>query len=90
MVVVRHCYVTRSPYIVNDGVTNISQLRRVVLGPEVDKGHVLAFPVPADTWFTRVVEADDQDDYSLFSCSLAPGFHQDDFKARKLEEILKT
>ena len=31
-------------------------LRRVVLGPRVDQGHVLAFPVPADTWFTRLVK----------------------------------
>ena len=75
-------------YIANDGVTDISQLRRVVLGPEVDKGHVMTFPVPANTWFTRVVEADNQDDYSLFSCSLAPGFHIDDFMASKLGEIL--
>ena len=76
-------------YIVNDGDNDISQLRMVVLGPEVDSGQMLAFPVPANTWFTRVVDAEQQDGYSLFSCSLAPGFHIDDFMACRLRELLK-
>ena len=79
-----------SVYIVNDGATSLSELRKVTLGPEVNQGQVLAFPVPADTWFTRVVESDHQDDYSLFSCSLVPGFHIEDFNATKLKDILKS
>ena len=76
-------------YVVDQGIDQIQNLRRVVLGPDVDQGHVLAFPVPADTWFTRVVEAEHESQYTVFSCSLAPGFHIDDFQAAKLENVFR-
>ena len=68
-------------------------MKRVILGPRVDQGQVLAFPVPADTWFTRLVDTPEDPgnmtvDYSLFSCSLAPGFHINDFQAKILRNIL--
>ena len=36
------------------------------------------------------VEAEEgaEEDYSLYSCSLAPGFHPDDFQAATLETVL--
>ena len=70
--------------------TSAQDLKHVILGPQVDQGHVLAFPVPADTWFTRLVDTTEESsvDYSLFSCSLAPGFHIADFKAEILRSIL--
>lgn len=70
--------------------TNAQDLKHVILGPRVDQGQVLAFPVPADTWFTRLVDTTEKAsvDYSLFSCSLAPGFHVADFKAKILKNIL--
>ena len=42
-------------------------LRRVVIGPRVDQGHVLAFPVPADTWFTRLVKHKTRKNNSVFT-----------------------
>ena len=70
--------------------TSAQDLKHVILGPQVDQGHVLAFPVPADTWFTRLVDTTEESsvDYSLFSCSLAPGFHIADFKAEILRNVL--
>ena len=48
-------------------------------------------PVPAQTWFTRLVEVEgeaaSQEEYCLFSCCLAPGFHIQDFQAEILENI---
>ena len=76
-------------YVVDNGVDEIQVLHQVVLGPDVDQGHVLAFPVPADTWFTRVVEAEHESQYTVFSCSLAPGFHTEDFQAAKLRIVFK-
>ena len=74
--------------------TSAQEMKHVVLGPRVDQGHVLAFPVPADRWFTRLVDTPATEeisvdvDFTLFSCSLAPGFHIADFKARKLRNVL--
>ena len=65
----------------------MARLERVVVGPEVAQGELLSFPVPAHTWFTRLVEAPSQEDFSVFSCCLAPGFHIKDFQAEILENI---
>ena len=72
--------------------TSAQDMKHVILGPRVDQGHVLAFPVPADRWFTRLVDTpatqEMSGDFTLFSCSLAPGFHIADFKATKLRNVL--
>ena len=72
--------------------SSAQDLKRVVLGPRVDKGHVLACPVPADRWFTRLVDTPTSEemslDYTLFSCSLAPGFHIADFQAKILRNVI--
>ena len=69
----------------------LASLERRVLGPDLVQGEVLSFPVPAHTWFTRVVEVeatgDTQDQFCLFSCCLAPGFHINDVQAEILENI---
>ena len=63
------------------------ELEKVVLGLDVAHGEVLAYAVPKNRWFTRLVESCDKDAYTLFSCSLAPGFDQKDFEAETLETI---
>ena len=65
----------------------LTSLERRVLGPDPAQGHLLSFPVPAQTWFTRLVEAATPDQFCLFSCCLAPGFHIKDFQAEILENI---
>ena len=63
-----------------------SRLSRVVLGAGPEQQ--LALPVPARTWFTRLLESDDPADFTLFSCALAPGFHIEDFEAAPLSDLL--
>ena len=65
----------------------VTSLERRVLGPDLAQGEVLSLPVPAQTWFTRLVEADSQQEFSVFSCCLAPGFDIRDFQAEVLENI---
>ena len=77
--------------IVDEGAVRVEDLRRVVLGPNVDQGHVLALPLPAGTWFTRLVEPTDsasEEGFCVFSCVMAPGFHPDDVVTQTLETIL--
>lgn len=77
-------------YMLQEGASRLEDLSRVVVGPDVERGQRLSFPVPANTWFTRLVEADHADDFSLFSCSLAPGFNIDDFDAEKIRNLIKS
>ena len=49
---------------------------------------MISFPVPKNTWFTRLVEAENDDEFTLFSCCLAPGFHIDDFSAKSLKNLI--
>ena len=74
--------------VTKNDVKDTKDLERVILGPNPDLGHVLCFPVPSDTWFTRLVETGGDQDYTLFSCCLAPGFDQLDFQAKVLYEVL--
>ena len=80
-------------FLSSQDATSAQEMKHVVLGPRVDQGQVLACPVPADRWFTRLVDTPVTEemsvDFTLFSCSLAPGFHIADFKARKLRNVLK-
>ena len=85
-----------SVYLLPQGAAGaVASLERRVLGPDLVQGEVLSFPVPAHTWFTRLVEVevevettgDTQDQFCLFSCCLAPGFHIKDFQAEILENI---
>ena len=68
-------------------------LKHIILGPEVDKGHVLSFASPSDTWFTRCVDTEDSGegnpDYSVISVVLTPAFHPDDVKTMSLRDVLK-
>ena len=65
------------------------ELVKHVVGLDVAHGQVAAFAVPKDRWCTRLVECCNEDAYSLFSCSLAPGFDPKDFEAETLETIRK-
>merc|ERR1719369_2302181 len=62
-------------------------LEKVVIGMDVAHGEVVAFAIPKDRWFTRLVENCRQDAYTLFSCSLAPGFDSRDFEAATLDTM---
>ena len=83
-----HAGTNMSIYVLPHGRgADLANLERTVLGPHIARGQVISFAVPANTWFTRLVEADSQEDYCVFSCCLAPGFHINDFKAEIFENI---
>ena len=94
MLLTLESYIIFLDFLFFQDATSAKEMKHVVLGPRVDQGHVLAFPVPANRWFTRLVDTPATEetsvdvDFTLFSCSLAPGFHIADFKARKLRNVL--
>jgi hypothetical protein len=59
----------------------------VKLGSNPEKGEVFQFTIPHGTWFAASV--DEPDSYALVGCTVAPGFHYDDFKLGKREEMIK-
>ena len=55
-----------------------AKLERFLLGPDFDSGERLQITIPKNHWFgSRVV---DQCNYALLGCTVAPGFHFDDFE----------
>jgi uncharacterized protein len=48
------------------------------LGPEVDRGESLQIIIPATSWFGATVN--EENSFTLSSCSVAPGFDFDDFE----------
>jgi len=81
-------YHAGEPLVIHILEKNSSDLTTKILGLDIAKGQVPGLAVPGGTWFTRLVQSGDQNAaYSLFSCALAPGFDQRDFKARKLGEL---
>ncbi|XP_023346229.1 uncharacterized protein LOC111715183 [Eurytemora carolleeae] len=59
------------------------------LGPQIDEGQTLFTAVPKDTWFTRIVESEDENNFTVYSCSLIPGFELADFEARKYGDLMQ-
>jgi hypothetical protein len=58
----------------------------VTLGRDIDKGEVLQYAIPHGVWFGA--EVNDEGSYSLVGCTVAPGFHFDDFELAKQDELL--
>ena len=83
-----HCGHPMSVYLLAPGQAgDVTSLERKVLGPHPHQAHLISISVPANTWFTRLVEAENNQEFCLFSCCLAPGFHIKDFQAEILENI---
>jgi len=59
----------------------------IILGNDIANGQVLQAIIPANTWFAARVK--DGNGYSLFSCTVAPGFDFADFELAKREELLQ-
>jgi predicted cupin superfamily sugar epimerase len=57
----------------------------VILGREIDKGEVLQYAIPHGVWFGA--EVIDEDSFSLVGCTVAPGFHFDDFELARRNEL---
>jgi len=70
--------------------------KAAVLGTRVDIGECLSFVFPKGSWFTRLVEKSDTDgkdpsqpSYTVYSCSLVPGFDIRDFRSMKYKDLIK-
>ena len=59
----------------------------VTLGRDIEKGEVFQYAIPKGIWFAAEVE--EKDSYSLVGCTVAPGFHYDDFELAKREDLVK-
>lgn len=52
-------------------------LSKVIIGPNLEKGEVIQYTVPADCWFaSKSLQADG---FTLVGCQVAPGFDFEDF-----------
>jgi predicted cupin superfamily sugar epimerase len=59
----------------------------VRLGSNHKNGEVFQYTIPHGTWFAASV--DEPDSFALFGCTVAPGFHYDDFELGRREELVK-
>ena len=59
----------------------------VNLGSNPEKDGVFQFTIPHGTWFAASV--DEPDSFALVGCTVAPGFHYDDFELGKREKMIR-
>ena len=58
-----------------------------LLGPKYQEGERFQITIPRDHWFG--VRAAKKDSYALLGCTVAPGFHFEDFELAKRQMLLK-
>lgn len=61
-------------------------LNTIILGNNLENGEVVQATIPANTWFASRVK--NLKEYSLVSCTVAPGFDFTDFELAKREDLL--
>ena len=68
--------------------------KAATLGNRIHAGECFSYVVPKGCWFTRLVEESDvgrTDDktpsYTVYSCSLVPGFDIRDFRSKKYKDF---
>jgi uncharacterized protein len=59
----------------------------VIIGKNIDKGEVPQYVIVGETWFAA--EVVNQNDYSLFGCTVSPGFDFRDFTLATKDELIK-
>lgn len=59
----------------------------IILGNDQEKGEVFQCVVPRGVWFGAKVNKPDS--FCLVGCTVAPGFHFDDFELGKRGELIK-
>lgn len=57
------------------------------VGPNNEAGEIFQCVIPRGVWFGAKVNQ--ADSFSLVGCTVAPGFHFDDFELAEREELLK-
>lgn len=61
------------------------EIKTVTLGNNIQSGEVLSFKIPANTWFACKIKHEKE--FSLVSCTVAPGFDFKDFELAKRETL---
>ncbi len=56
-----------------------------VLGNELTKGQKFQLTIPAETWFAAEIKT--ENGFCLIGCTVAPGFHYNDFEMAKRTEL---
>ena len=64
------------------------ELRCTRLGPDILRGELPQYVVPANTWFASRVA--DGGTFSLVGCTVAPGFDFADFRLARREDLLAS
>ena len=59
----------------------------ITLGRNMDAGEVYQCVIPHGVWFGAKINS--ADSFCLVGCTVAPGFHFDDFELGEKEELLK-
>jgi uncharacterized protein len=62
--------------------------RYITLGPDISKGELLQFVVPANTWFAS--EPAPGTEFSLVGCTVAPGFDFADFEMAEAGKLASS
>ena len=61
-------------------------IEHLMLGPDPDLGERLQITIPGEHWFGAKVK--DKNSYALLGCTVAPGFHFDDFELGVRQNLL--
>ena len=59
----------------------------ITLGRDIERSEILQCVIPHGVWFGAKVNS--HDSFCLVGCTVAPGFHFDDFELGEREELLK-
>lgn len=63
------------------------KLTRHLLGQDPEVGENLQFTIPRNHWFAARVN--DKNSYALLGCTVAPGFHFDDFELGNRKKLIQ-
>ena len=61
-------------------------MEEITMGTNFEKGELIQFTVPAGVWQAGCLKEDGQ--FSVFGCTLSPGFTSDCFQAATKEELM--
>ena len=62
-------------------------LKKYLLGPDYEAGEHLQLTIPRNHWFAAKLP--DRTGYALVGCTMAPGFHFDDFELANRESLIQ-
>jgi predicted cupin superfamily sugar epimerase len=68
-------------------IDDAGKYSEILLGDDPDGGESFQCVIPAGVWFGAKVNLPDS--FSLVGCTVAPGFHFDDFELGEREELMK-